>query len=164
MGKLKKSYFYYGAFLSALLNNGKAKPSLFDDVKKSSRRVYRFATEQSENDHIVFTKYVEGNGNEKAYRWTFLFTEDEITQLQTLNSQYGNVKVALICVKKNLSECELAIVEYDLAMKCLGINIGTRSTSITVKTYKGKHGLFVFGSGIDEDSREKISRDAIEKL
>ena len=155
MCKLKLSDFYYGAFLSALLNSGKAKPSLFDDVDTKSRRIYRFATEQSEQDHIVFTKYYVGNENKKSWRWNFLFTDDEIKKLETLNEQYGNLKLALICVKKNLAESEIAIINYKQLVKCMGLDIGTRSNAINVKSYKGKRGLFVFGSGITEDDAIK---------
>lgn len=35
MGVLKVADFYYGAFLSALLNFGKKKPSLFDKSENS---------------------------------------------------------------------------------------------------------------------------------
>ncbi len=161
MCKLKKSDFYYGAFLSALLNSGKAKPSLFDDVDSNSRRIYKFATEQTEKDHIVFTKYCVGVKNEDSWRWNFVFTKDEIQKLESLNEQYGNVKLALICVKKDLIESEIAIVSYHQMVKCMGLDIGTRSNIITVKTRTGKHGLLVFGSGIIEDNAIKISRDMI---
>ena len=51
---LKTFDFYYGAFLSALLNYGKQKPSLFDVPPTDSRRVYRLTTENTANDYIIF--------------------------------------------------------------------------------------------------------------
>ena len=164
MGNLLKSDFYYGAFLSALLNNGKAKPSLFDDTKNKSRRIYKFATEQSDKDHIVFTKYVEGKNYKKHTRWTFSFTEDEITQLKNLNEQYGNVKVALICTNKDLKDCEIVVVTFEQAMKCMGAYIGVKSSYISVICKKGLHGLCVCGSGVAEDDAYIIARDAINTL
>ena len=164
MGNLMKSDFYYGAFLSALLNYGKARPSLFDDTKNKSRRIYKFATEQSDKDHIVFTKYVEGKNLKKHTRWTFAFTDDEITQLDNLNEQYGNVKIALICASKDLNGCELAVISFEQAMKCLGAYIGIKSSYISVLYKKGLHGLCVCGSGVAEDDAYVIARDAINTL
>lgn len=45
MSVLKIADFYYGAFLSALLNYAGKKPSLFD--QSSSRRIYRLTTDNT---------------------------------------------------------------------------------------------------------------------
>lgn len=163
MAKFKKSDLYYGAFLSVLLNNGKAKPSLFDDTENQSRRIYKFATDRSNEDYIVFTKYTCGKMYPKFLHWKFNFTDDEVEVLQDLNQQYGNVKLALICLQKE-DEGEVAIISYEDAVKCMGITIGTKSMRINIKTYPNKHGIFAFGSGLDENEAIKISRDAIKTL
>lgn len=46
MCKLKETDYYYGAFLSALLNTPGGRPSLFDEI--NSRRIYRFETNNNE--------------------------------------------------------------------------------------------------------------------
>lgn len=56
MSVLKIADFYYGAFLSALLNYAGKKPSLFD--QSSSRRIYRLTTDNTPKDYMIYTKYV----------------------------------------------------------------------------------------------------------
>ena len=57
MSVLKVADFYYGAFLSALLNYGKKKSSLFDRAaNKDSRRIYCLTTENSTEDYIILRK------------------------------------------------------------------------------------------------------------
>ena len=82
MGVLKIADFHYGAFLSALLNYGKKKPSLFDKSESNdSRRVYRLTTDNSPNDYIIFTKAVmaQNNKTEKFEHWIFNFDKMEST-------------------------------------------------------------------------------------
>ena len=55
MCKLKNTDFYYGAFLSALLNNPNGRPSLFDET--NSRRIYCLETNNN-GECYFFAKYV----------------------------------------------------------------------------------------------------------
>ena len=164
MCKLKKTDFYYGAFLSMLLNNGNTTTSLFDDVENSSRKIYRFSTEHSEQDNIVMLKYVNAYQAKKFLRWTFNVTDDEISQLHRLNEEYGNVKLTLLCLSDNADDCELVVVPYEDMLKYAGLDVGTKSTSISIKRYIGQEGLAIYGSGISEDKANKISRDTISSL
>ena len=183
MSVLKVADFYYGAFLSALLNYGKKKPSLFDRAaNKDSRRIYCLTTENSTEDYIIFTKAVmaQDNKTEKFEHWIFNFDKDEIKTLIDLHKGYGNVKLALICIKPGLTDSELALLDYENAMDCLGVNIGVKSRTINIKYLKkskkgegamgqGKIGLRAFGSGRDEkidgrDNTIRIPRDALKKL
>lgn len=179
---LKTFDFYYGAFLSALLNYGKQKPSLFDVPPTDSRRVYRLTTENTANDYIIFAKFVMARDNktEKFEHWIFKFSESEIRLLTDLHQELSHVKLALICGKSDLKDCELALLDYDTAMDCLGIEKGVKSRTINIKHFKrskrgdgaskqGKNGLRAFGSGRDEkidgkDNTIIIPRDAIQKL
>lgn len=183
MGVLKVADFHYGAFLSVLLNYGKKKPSLFDKSENNdSRRVYRLTTDNSPNDYIIFTKAVMARNNktEKFEHWVFKFEEDEIKTLSDLHRDYGNVKLALICINPGLTDSELALLDYETAMDCLGVNIGVKSRTINIKHFKkskkgegatgqGKIGLRAFGSGRvekigDKDNTIMIRRDALKKL
>ncbi len=74
--------------------------------------------------------------------------------MESLNEQYGNVKLALICVEKDLTNSEIAIVSYEQMVKCMGLDIGIRSNSITIKTC----------TGITEDKAIKIPRNMIATL
>ena len=183
MGVLTIADFHYGAFLSALLNYGKKKPSLFDKSESNdSRRVYRLTTDNSPNDYIIFTKAVmaQNNKTEKFEHWIFNFDEDEVKTLSELQRDYGNVRLALICIQPGLTDSELALLDYDTAMDCLGVNIGVKSRTINIKhlkkskkgegqTGQGKNGLRAFGSGRYEkiegrDNTILIPRNALKKL
>lgn len=168
MCKLKVADFYYGAFLSALLNTPGGRPSLFDE--SGSRRIYRLETNNNE-ECFFFVKYVSDikTKNDSFNHWVFIFTPAEISKLQELYREKGNVKVVLICVKDGFSDSELAIVSYEDAMDCLGATVGVKSYRINIKAYNKKHGLRMYGSGRSDfqngqDNTLRVSRKEIRTL
>lgn len=168
MCKLKAVDFYYGSFLSALLNTPGGRPSLFDAT--DSRRIYRLETNNNEECYF-FAKYVYEvkNKTDRFSHWAFPFTEAEIAKLQELHEEKGRVKLVLICVKEGFKNSELAIVEYDDAMDCLGVDRGVSPYRISVKAIEGKHGLRVYGSGRSDkmngkDNTLHISRKELKNL
>ena len=86
MCKLGVADFYYGAFLSALLNAPGGKPSLFD--KTDSRRIFRFET-NNHDECYFFAKYVNERKAKsgKGGHWIFNFSQAEVSKLQELHSQ-----------------------------------------------------------------------------
>ena len=168
MCKLKVQDFYYGAFLSALLNTSGSRPVLFDET--GSRRIYRLDTNNM-SECYVFTKFVTGkeSDNKKKWHWTFNFSDSEIDAVQKLFQKSGKVKLALICAKKGLAESELAVIDYHEAIDCLGVNAGVKNYKIDIKTVDGKHGLKMYGSGRSDmingkDNTLKISRKDLVQL
>ena len=168
MCKLNVADFYYGAFLSALINAPGGKPSLFD--KTDSRRIFRFETNNHEECYF-FAKYVnerkakEGKGN----HWIFSFSPAEVSKLQELHDQKKNVKVVLICARERFAGSELAIASYEEAMDCLGVDRGVKNYRINVKFVENKHGLKMYGSGRSDmingmDNTLKISRHQLAEL
>ena len=168
MCKLKVADFYYGAFLSALLNTPGGRPSLFDET--GSRRIYRLETNNNEECYF-FAKYVTDlkNKSEDLCHWVFNFTQAEVAKLQELYREKGCVKVVLICAKEGFSDSELAIVSYEDAMDCLGVEVGVKAYRINIKAYAGKHGLRMYGSGRSDrlevkDNTLKITRKELASL
>ena len=168
MSKLKVADFYYGAFLSDLLNTPGGRPSLFDET--GSRSIYRLETNNNEESYF-FAKYVTDikNKNDSFNHWIFNFTPAEIAKLQELHEEKGRVKVVLICVKESLADSELAIIDYDDAMNCLGVNTGVKPYRINIKAYSKKHGLRMYGSGradkLDgKDNTIRITRQELVSL
>lgn len=168
---LRKVDFYYGAFLSALLNNAKKKPSLFDEAPTDTRRIYRLTTENSSTDYIIYTKYTfESGTNEDKHRWSFIFSEDEVKKIVELSEGKECLKLALICVSnESLQKSEIALIDYPTAAKCLGIDFNIKTYRITVKTQSGKHGLKVYGSGHSDklnglDNTFVVNRNELDKL
>lgn len=169
MGILKAIDFYCGSFLSALLNSSENKASLFDNT--GQRRIYRLTTDNAQNDYMIYTKYVRRrkNKSDSSNHWVFKFEEDEILKIISLHDANFNVKLALICVCDNLSDSEVAIVDYDVAIECIGFNKGIKPYRLNVIATGGKHGLRLYGSGRSDklngkDNTKRIDRDAIAKL
>ena len=168
MCKLGALDFYYGAFLSAVVNTSGSRPVLFDDT--ASRRIYRMDTNNA-SDCYVFAKYTTGRELKAANRdhWIFNFSEAEIRQLKDLYADNKNVKLALICVKEGFVGSELAIIDYNTAIECLGVNAGVKNYRINIKTTGGQHGLRMYGSGRSDklngvDNTIRITRKALEEL
>lgn len=138
MSVLKIADFYYGAFLSALLNYAGKKPSLFD--QSSSRRIYRLTTDNTPKDYMIYTKYVlaRKNKSDEFDHWIFQFTEEEIQKLISMQKESQNVQLALICVKEGLKDSEIALVDYNMAMDCMGIGTGIKSYRINIKAVDNK--------------------------
>ena len=146
MCKLNVGDFHYGAFLSALLNTPGGRPSLFDET--DSRRIYRLETNNNE-ERYYFAKYkmAQKNKTDSFSHWVFTFTPAEIIKLQELQQEKGQVKVVLICVKEGFADSELAIISYQDAVDCMGVDAGVSPYRINIKAYKKKRGLRMYGSG-----------------
>lgn len=169
MCKLKVTDFYYGSFLSAFLNNPSCRPSLFDDSE--ARNIFRLETDNCQEGYIFFAKFVSKKAPDmkKRWHWTFQFSDAEVTKLKELSQQCSNVKLALICAKDGLKDSELAIVDYDQAMDCLGVDVGLRTYKIDIKTIPGQHGLRMYGSGRSDklngnDNTLSVSRQELSQL
>jgi len=171
MGILKTSDFYYGAFLSALLNTAGKKPTLIDrDEKSDSRRVYRLTTDSGTEDCTIFAKYLSTptsstiDGNQ---RWCFQFTNAEISTFQELYASNSNLKFVFICGNSPFHKSEIALIDYSQTVECLGLSL--RSHNINIIQMPNKHHLRIYGSGHDDkvkgsDNTIKISRRAIYQL
>lgn len=172
MSVLKPVDFYYGAFLSALLNYAGKKPSLFDAPTTESRRIYCLTTDNSTKDYLIYTKHgsVRKSKTGKKDHWIFPFTQAEVDKFVELQQQSGNACVALICLKEELKDCELAFLRYDDAADCLGIDEKRSTYRINVVALDNKHGLRVYGSGRDrrtpdgKDNMLNVARDALKEL
>lgn len=168
MYRLKVADFHYGAFLSALLNTPGGRPSLFDET--GSRRIYRLETNNN-SECYFYAKYVKDtkHKNEKFSHWVFNFTDAEVVKLQELRNEKGNVKLVLICVKEGFAGSELAIVDYEDAVDCLGIGCDIKAYRINIKAYDNKHGLRMYGSGRSDkvdgkDNTLRVSRKELAAL
>ena len=172
MSVLKAADFYYGAFLSALLNYAGKRPSLFDHTRTESRRIYRLTTNKSRNDYLIYTKYATARKNKSDDKdhWIFPFAGSEVEKLKQLQEQSQNACVALICVKSGLKDSELAFMDYATAVDCLGLEKNIDSYRIDVVAIDNKHGLCAYGSGRERktpagtDNMLVVPRDALKKL
>lgn len=168
MCKLRLADFYYGAFLSALLNSPGGRPSLFDETP--SRRIYKLETNNCQECYL-YTKYASARPNKtnQFEHWVFNFSEEEVKKLQELFIKKQSAKLVLICLKEDLVGSEIALINYDEAIDCLGIHRGIKSYRINIKAIDKKHGLRMYGSGRSDqlngkDNTLKIARDGLNSL
>ena len=169
MAKLTLRDFYYGSFISCLLNSKGIKPSLFDDTP--SRRIFKIATDKTKEDYLVFTKYVLARPNKttKYQHWIFTFTPEEINELKKYAVDFHNIRIALICVTKDLKESEVALLKKDICWDALGIDKKITSERINIKLPTNAKQFRIYGSGRSDfldakDNTLKVGRDCLKGL
>jgi len=132
---LNKRDFYYGAILSALIGK-KYKTVLIDNHSKDSR-IY-FLTSDLEDDFIAYLKFCMSPKKNKddSTSWQFIFSKEEIEYLANKLCKNENIKLILLCGKKNLRYSEIAIIESD-EIECSLFGTGQNRSRITLSRKKG---------------------------
>lgn len=139
MGKLKQWYFYYGAIITAILeNNPEASPTLL--VNEESKQVYKIRTRNLKEEYILYFKHAScRQGKGQLYNsWVFNFTEDDKERLEKYHSENGLVFIYLLCLKENMQNSEIAVLKYD-EYKCV-----KNKSAITIGTEKGRKIFYLF--------------------
>lgn len=110
MSKFAESDFYYGAILSFFINNG-IYPALVEPGK--DRQIYEFTTDQG--DFKLFTKYrsIPTTSSEAYTSWTFIFTDNDIKELNEYLASSKHLSVGLICGDSTLSSSLLAFLHKE---------------------------------------------------
>lgn len=89
---IKKEDFYCGAFLSVLLNN-RIVPALFEERIDANRKIYDFTTDKG--DFRIYIKYAEKPSSKSkikdSFIWNFSFTENQIDEINAINSEGRNL-------------------------------------------------------------------------
>jgi hypothetical protein len=166
MGAYKKTDFYYGAFISALLNKV-VKVALIDRGENEfSRRRLQITTDKSEYE--FYCKHANTKSNKHPYLWNFHFTPNEIDELKDMFASGLVGMVALICLQGDIASQyqELAIISESEFKKCAGDNKPYKNSNlkISVKSAKGSPYLAVYGTMLDSTKAIKIKRNLISDL
>lgn len=161
MAKLKQYYFYYGAILNAILQkNNDATPSLISNSGEI-RQEYRVMTNTSKECTLLFKSVmVKKNGKRDNYdSWTFNFSYDEIHRLEEYHKKQDiPVLIYLACLKDDLKDCEIAVLNYDEFAKVVNKH------NVTIGSFKGKNNYLLFYSGSrSADEAYKFPKNRIEK-
>lgn len=139
---LKKADFFYGAFLSKLVNSGFA-PAIIENG--DSRRIYKLATNYG--DYKVYTKYASKQANKGEDKlWNFTLTPEE------LNNIYQDESInmfAFICGVEGMANSEVAILNRDQFRQCIGIGYKTENRRVSILSEKGTWNYLVYGTGIE---------------
>jgi len=132
---VNKSDFYYGAFLTKVLDNGD-KPTLIS--KDDGRGIYKLTTNKKDNkDYIVYIKYATNN-NKKRTRWAFNYTDNNIDEIKKYIEDGQNIIFAYICAYKNFKNSEVAIAGLKELRKCIDPECEINTVN-RVSIYKKPH-------------------------
>ena len=105
--RVNKSDYYYGAFLSKVLDSD-CTPALV--TKDSNRGVYKIFTDKGE--HIVYMKYV--TNKEDDMLWNFAFTKDNLEEIKDYIKDNVNIMFGLICSYEDLLDTELGLCTLEV--------------------------------------------------
>ncbi|MFY3792560.1 hypothetical protein ACOQFO_12880 [Ureibacillus sp. MALMAid1270] len=155
---LAKADFYYGAFLSQLVNSGFA-PAIIENSDK--RRIYKLATNYG--DFKVYTKYVSKQANKGQDKlWHFPFNTDELNNI--LQDESINM-FAFICGVEDLVNSEIAILNREQFNRCIGIDFKTENRRVSVKSEKGSWNYLLYGTGLElKVDAQKITKNFSKRL
>lgn len=155
---LAKADFYYGAFLSQLVNSGFA-PAIIENSDK--RRIYKLATNYG--DFKVYTKYVSKQANKGQDKlWHFPFNTDELNNI--LQDESINM-FAFICGVEDLVNSEIAILNREEFNRCIGIDFKTENRRVSVKSEKGSWSYLLYGTGLElKVDAQKITKNINKRL
>lgn len=155
---LAKADFYYGAFLSKLINSGIV-PAIIE--KSDNRRIYKLETDFG--NYIVYTKYLSKPSNNRQDKlWHFSFNLDElnkILQVESINM------FAFICGVKDLVDSEVVILSREQFKQCIGMDFMVDNRRISVKSEKGSRIFWVYGTGLElKENPLKVTKNLNNRL
>ncbi len=161
-----KADFYYGAFLSVLINNG-INPAIVELGDK--RNIYELTTDNGA--YKVYTKYVV-NSKPKDKLWNVIITEKESDEISRFMDINDNVLFVVICAHKQLinNNTEIAILKTDELKACIDLDCNiNKNFRLSIRKKKHSPYLSVYGTHradkVDgRDNAIKISRQRILEL
>lgn len=155
---LSKADFYYGAFLSKLVNSGFA-PAIIE--KSENKRIYKLST--NFGDYIVYTKYLSKQANRGQNKlWNFPFNLDELNKI--LQDEAINM-FAFICGVEDLVNSEIVILNREQFKHCIGVDFKVDNHRISVKSEKGTRNYLVYGTGVElKNNPLKITKNLNNRL
>jgi hypothetical protein len=106
---LNKQDFYYGAILTALI--GKKYKTVLIDGDSDDKRIYQF-TSDTDSDFIAYLKHcMAPTERSKSTSWQFMFSDEEINYLMEKLCNNENIKLVLLCGKRDFRYSEIAVIE-----------------------------------------------------
>lgn len=162
----RKADFYYGSFLSVLINNG-GKPAIVEVGDK--RNIYEITTDN--RSYITYAKYVV-NSNEKDNLWNITFSRDEIEEIKKLKQKNKELLFVSICTYKKIKtrNTEMVILNLKDFEDCIDLNCNVNSNfRISIRKMKNSPNYQVYGTHradkIDKkDNTIKVPRRRIIEL
>ncbi len=148
MAHLKEADFYYGSILSHLFNK-RICPMLIEGG--DDRQIYQFTTNDTE--FKLFTKYrsISISSKKEDYNsWQFVFSTDDIIELNQMLSDDHELSLGLVCGTKALNKSEIAFIHKDEIKEILS----SGKTTITISRKKGEKAFRVSRGGGRENAMQ----------
>ncbi|NMA95104.1 MAG: hypothetical protein GX974_03600 [Clostridiales bacterium] len=125
-----KSDFYYGAFLSKIIDAGN-KPTL---IKKDRvRGIYRL--NKGTENYLVYIKYATVREKHRR-RWNFTYTDNDIKEIKKYSDKSENILFVFICTYRDFNNTEIGIATLEELLECIRldctVNKNNRTTIIKV--------------------------------
>ena len=156
--RVNKSDYYYGAFLSKVLDND-CTPALV--IKDSNRGVYKIFTDNGE--HIIYMKYV--NNKEDDMLWNFAFTKENLEEIKGYIKDTTKIMFGFICSYENLLDTELGLCTSQEFEKCVDLDCNNEDYQrVSILKIPNSPYLRLYGSRLDRKDNIEIERDRINKL
>lgn len=153
---IRKIDYYVGALLSYLIKK-RITPAIFDSSDYS--KIITFET--NEGKYNLFVKYSGKpvRQQEKYSRWDVNFTESELNIVNTYAKNGYNNFVVLVCSSETLTQTEIAVIDIEDALKCLGNDLVNKQKRISVRSDKAARKLKCYGTAITDINAILIKRN-----
>lgn len=161
---LNKSDFYYGAFLTKVLDQGK-KPALVS--RGGGRCIYKVTTDKKE--YTVYIKYAT-NRRKTHKRWTYYYTENNIEEIRKYIENDQEIIFAYICSYTDLNDSEIAISTLRELEACIDFEYDEDETNrVIIHKKRYSPSLRMYGSKRPEmkdglDNTIELDRNRINEL
>lgn len=156
--RVNKSDYYYGAFLSKILDNGCTPALLTNDA---NRGVYKITTDSGE--YIIYMKYLTNHQDDLL--WNFSFTKDNLEEIKEYVEKDEKLMFGFICSYESLLFTELGLCDLDEFKRCVDLdckNEDYKRLSILKVPYSPY--LRFYGSELDREDSLEIERTRINNL
>jgi len=154
---VKKIDYFCGAFLSYLISNG-ISPALFEAGEKS--KIVKFSTNLG--DYKVYIKYstiCKLSDRKNARKWDIPFTQKEMDILKDFPERNRKHFFVFVCTDPNMKENEVAVLDYDSGLLCLGNDPVNKERRISVVHKKGSPYMNCYGTARSENQGIQIYKD-----
>lgn len=156
--RVNKSDYYYGAFLSKILDNGCTPTLLTHDA---NRGVYKITTDKDE--YIIYMKYLTNHQDDLL--WNFSFTKDNLEEIKEYAQGEEKLMFAFICSYESLLFTELGLCDFEELKRCIELDCKEgeyKRVSILKVPYSPY--LRLYGSELDREESIEIERSRINNL
>lgn len=148
---LKQQHFYYGAILSAIIENNPDASVAMLQRNDEHRGIFTIETNTSQKCCIFFKQALQKKKETKV--WQFLFSDDDVDILKIYYNEKIPTFIYLLCRTSELKNSEIAVLKLD---EFLNLN----KESITIKP---NHHNFDISRGKSPSNDFSIARNRITK-